>query len=555
MRLNYSPFVPSTIDALYLITSLFICLFTISAMCFQMHQGMWRFASIPDLVLIAKTVTLSVIALYLILFITQRLEFIPRSMPFIQWGFLILALGGSRLLYRVVNNHQPSVLIGSSDLFAKRGGMPILLIGAEAGAATFIRATQASARHDFSVIGILAAYSGNKGRRIISVPVIGEINELASVIDRLIAGSQRPTRLVITERLETESARLVFDIAHQYGIMLCRMPEPSQIKEASSDDLIEGSRVLVTGAGGSIGSELVRQIAARLPAELVLLDQGEFNLYQIDHELESQLPAIPRRAILCDVRNRQRVMDIFARFRPELVFHAAALKHVPLVELNPCEGVLTNAIGTRNVADAASEHGVRTFVQVSTDKAVNPTNVMGASKRLAEFYCQALDVAVGLDIDGVRPGTVTHPDIKRFFMIIPEAVSLILHASAHGAEVNENERGQIMVLDMGQAIRIADLARQMIRIAGLEPDHDIKIVYTGLRPGEKLYEELFDAAETKLPAQISGLFLASCRGIELDTLMRSFDRIQQHCLMNDTERLRQNIGEIIPGYEVSELAA
>lgn len=358
------------------------------------------------------------------------------------------------------------------------------------------------------------------------------------------------------------------------------------LDQEAIDRLILGRHVLVTGAGGSIGAELVRQIAARDPAELILLDHGEYNLYKIDHEIGATHPSLNRRALLCDVRSRSRVMDVFRQHHPDIVFHAAALKHVPMVELNPCEGVLTNAIGTKNVADAARSHGARAFVQVSTDKAVNPTNVMGATKRLAEFYVQALDLDVVAPV-ARQPGraggaaartrfmtvrfgnvlgssgsvvplfqeqlnrggplTVTHPEIKRYFMTIPEAVSLVLHASAHGHDT-DHDRGRIFVLDMGEPVRIIDIARQMIRLAGREPEQDIAIEITGLRPGEKLYEELFDAAETRTPALIEGVFMASPRPVPLAELTATIEALASHCRAGDEAAVRQVIGRVIPGY-------
>ena len=612
LRIGYFPFPSHITPTFQLATFLFLGLFIAAAMYFGMHQGMWRFTSVPDLVLIGKTVTVSVISLYLILFLIQRLEFVHRSVPFVHWGLLVLALGGSRLIYRwVVDKEQPLSLTRSASMDAQRQ-LPVLLIGADFGAANFIRAMRTKAIADYRVLGIVCQSAENKGRRILGIPVLGTISDLPSQVRRLAAAGQKPARLVMTEQIEVDETKQLLKIAQGAGVMLCRMPEPTQLRETSADDAVElrpialedllgrpaaeldqhaidkliiGRRVLITGAGGSIGSELVRQIASRQPSELTLVDQGEFNLYQIDHEVGTRFPTIPHQALICDVRDRDRIHSIFITRRPELVFHAAALKHVPLVELNPCEGILTNAIGTRNVADAAYENGVRTFVQVSTDKAVNPTNIMGASKRLAEFYCQALDLAARDDQIGARPRfmtvrfgnvlgssgsvaplfqkqleaggplTVTHPEIKRYFMTIPEAVSLILHASAHGAHADDSERGRILVLDMGKPIKIADLARQMIRIAGLEPERDIEIVYSGLRPGEKLYEELFDDAEVRSPAAIDGVLIASSRPIDRSRLTHTLEQMALMCAAGDEDGLRKYIETSIPGYQQFEHAA
>jgi O-antigen biosynthesis protein WbqV len=325
---------------------------------------------------------------------------------------------------------------------------------------------------------------------------------------------------------------------------------------------------------------MVRQIAALGPARLVLIDSSEYALYAIEQEVRDSFPAFPWAAILADVRDRTRISQIFAAERPEIVFHAAALKHVPMVERNPTEGVATNVLGSRNVAEAALAFGARAVVQISTDKAVNPTNVMGASKRLAELYCQSLDSAAGRMGQGpgraeptrvvtVRfgnvlgssgsvvplfqrqlarggPLTLTHPEIKRFFMLIPEAVELVLHALAHGAREGA-PRGQVLVLDMGEPIRIADLARHMIRLAGKEPDVDVKIEVTGLRPGEKLYEELFDAGEERGPPA-NGFMAARSNAPEMAFLCPALAELERACAAHDVVRVRAVLARLVPGY-------
>ena len=544
----------ASVDGLQLTLPLFLACFLLAGWQFRLHLGMRRHASLPDLVAIAKTATLSISALYLVLFFAQRLDGIPRSVPLIQWLVLVFMLGGSRLAYRLLRDGRSGVVAALSDSGERL--VPVLLVGTGLGTSLFIRALRNSPEQLFRVVGVLEPGEGQTGRHILGVPVIGRLAELESLIQRLEATGQRPSRLIVGDRLPPETLDRLIGQANRLSIGVCRVPEPLAFEDASQrgrielrpialEDLlnrpqamldqgaigrlIEGRRVLVTGAGGSIGSELVRQIAARGPAELVLVDSSEFNLYSIDHEVGTEYPDLARRTLLADVRQRERIHSILQACRPELVFHAAALKHVPMVELNPCEGVLTNVIGTRNVADAVIACGAQAMVLVSTDKAVNPTNVMGASKRLAEFYCQALDVEQAVSAQGegrtrfmtVRfgnvlgssgsvvplfqaqlarggPLTVTHPDIKRYFMTIPEAVALVLQASAHGIG-REEERGQIFVLDMGAPIRVVDVARRLIRLAGLEPDRDIEIRFTGLRPGEKLYEEMFDGAERQLP--------------------------------------------------------
>jgi FlaA1/EpsC-like NDP-sugar epimerase len=377
------------------------------------------------------------------------------------------------------------------------------------------------------------------------------------------------------------------DAADRHGVPLRRAPTPTRLDPAGSEAvrrvelrpvsiedlldrpqvpldregmarLVQGRRVLVTGAGGTIGGELARQVAALGPASLTLLDHGEFLLYEIDLELREKHPDVPRRAVLADVRDEARIRRLFEDIKPELVFHAAALKHVPMVENDPLEGVLTNAFGTRVVAEAARGIGTAAMVFISTDKAVNPTSVMGASKRLAEMYCQALDREARHGRTGMRcitvrfgnvlgstgsvvplfrrqlerggPLTVTHPDMRRYFMTVREAVGLVLQASVVGTtdakdQPPELAEGGIFVLDMGQPVKIVDLARRMIRLAGLRPDEDVEIRFTGLRPGERLYEELFHGQEPPRPTAFPGLLVATPRTADSALVGRAIDEM------------------------------
>ncbi len=310
---------------------------------------------------------------------------------------------------------------------------------------------------------------------------------------------------------------------------------------------------------------MARQVAALAPARLILFDNSEFLLYAIDRQLHEDFPDLPLRPLFGDVRDRCRVDEIMARERPEIVFHAAALKHVPMVEANPLEGVLTNVVGSRNVGEAARAHGVGLVVMISTDKAVDPASVMGATKRLAEGICQALDLfearraTPGTRFVTVRfgnvlgstgsvvplftrqlaaggPLTVTHPEVTRFFMTVREAVELVLEAASTTGEQEAASRGKIFVLDMGEPVRIVDLARQMIRLAGLRPDRDIKLDYIGLRPGEKLHEALFHDAEAPVPTRNPALRLAAPRTADYAVLARSIDELEEHACAGRLDR-------------------
>ena len=350
--------------------------------------------------------------------------------------------------------------------------------------------------------------------------------------------------------------------------------------------LIQGRRVIVTGAGGTIGSELARQVATFGPEMLILLDNGEYALWQIDLELAETHPLLQRKTLIADIRDEARIRAVFEELRPELVFHAAALKHVPIVEANPLEGLLTNAAGTRHVAEAARAAGAMAMVLISTDKAVNPTSVMGASKRVAEMYCQALDVAARASAEPAMrcvtvrfgnvlgstgsvvplfqrqlerggPLTVTHPDMQRYFMTVREAVGLVLQASVLGVAQNTplggalpvNQDGGIFVLDMGKAVKIVDLARQMIRLAGLRPEIDVDIRFTGLRPGEKLYEELFHGKEPPVPTGYPGLLMATPRTADPAIVGRAIEEIAIACRGGQIRLALTLLGRLIPEFE------
>jgi FlaA1/EpsC-like NDP-sugar epimerase len=328
---------------------------------------------------------------------------------------------------------------------------------------------------------------------------------------------------------------------------------------------ITGKCVAVTGGGGSIGAELCRQILTHRPSTLMIVDSSEFNLYSIEAELRKQHPERRILPLLVDVRVREAVDHIFSRHRPQVVFHAAAYKHVPMVEENIIEGVRNNVFGTRVVADAAVEHGVSICVLVSTDKTVNPTNVMGASKRIAEIYCQTLNNRVQTHFITTRfgnvlgstgsvvplfekqireggPVTVTHPEIARFFMTIPEASSLILQAGAMG------KGGEIYVLDMGEPVKILALAENMIRLSGLEPGRDIRIEYIGLRPGEKMHEELFYAREELVGTGHPKLMLANCMSCEWDSLQSDLVELQKAVERFDENAVLRVIQRIVPEF-------
>jgi O-antigen biosynthesis protein WbqV len=558
-----------------------------------LYRGIWRYASLEDLTAITKAASLTVLLFLAVLFLATRLDVLPRSIVVINWFVLIALLGGPRFLYRMAKDRRLGLAAAPEDALRA----PVLLAGAGDEAEQFVRALARNPHAPYRVVGILAASEERVGREIRGVPVLGTVANLAEAVAALKAQGGAPQRLVIASAaLAGERVRALFDESARLGLSLARVPRLTDLKSGVEDraevrpiaveDLlgrpqtpldrdamrafVKDKRVLVTGAGGSIGGELTRQIAALAPAEVVLLDNSEYALYQIDLEFARLAPAVARRAVLLDVRDRARVRALFAETRPEIVFHAAALKHVPLVEANAAEGAAVNLSGTVNVADAARAAGGGAMVLISTDKAVNPASVMGATKRAAEMYCQALDLegrsgtrfvtvrfgnvlgstgsVVPLFQDQLARGgplTVTHPEMARYFMTVREAVELVIEAAAAGHAAHE---GKLFVLDMGEPVKIVDLARQMIRLAGLRPDQDIPIVFTGIRPGEKLYEELFHGAEPLAPSGLAGIFVAAPRPGDRAALEDGIAAVARAAENGDDQAVRDALRRLVPEY-------
>ncbi|MDO8607803.1 MAG: nucleoside-diphosphate sugar epimerase/dehydratase [Phaeospirillum sp.] len=562
----------------------------------RLYRGVWRYASVSDMTALVRASTLTVLIFMALLFLMTRLQSLPRSVLIINWFVLLSLLGGPRFFYRMFKDRVQAVRSARGD------AIPALLVGAGDEAELFIRATRADDA-EYRAVGLVSERGARVGRNIHGIDVLGSIDELEAVVEGLRRRGQSPHHLIITDhRLDGAVVRDLLDTADRLGMVLARIPRLTDLRagvgeeqltlrpiavedllgrpqlaldRTSMEGLIKGRRVMVTGAGGSIGSELVRQISAFGPARLVLFEACEFNLYTIDQELSRLNGGLEHVPVLGDVRDAVRVGSVMAEHRPELVFHAAALKHVPMVECNPEEGMLTNAVGTRIVVDSCIKAGVGLMVQISTDKAVNPTNVMGASKRVAEMYAQALDLAAGEQPGGTRfvtvrfgnvlgstgsvvplfqkqlaeggPLTVTHPDMTRYFMTVHEAVELVLQASAFGVE-HPDYRGKIFVLDMGEPVRIVHLARQMIRLAGLRPDKDIQISFTGLRPGEKLFEEIFHGAEPPVATGRPGVLVAAPRAVDAEELGVAIAELGQACRAHQPRAALAILRRLVPEY-------
>ncbi len=556
---------------------------------FRLSQQYWRFSGIEDLVGVAGGSVLSA-ALFALVWTVTGYPLPTPTFPIVHAMTLLALLGAPRVFYRLTRARLRTT---------GREVQSVLLVGAGESADSFIRALASERQPQLRVVGLLSLGRSQTGRRMQGHPILGGVSDLRRVLERLVATGRLPDALVVTEpKLAGARMAYLLEEAQRQGIPVRQAPRATELREAGGielkpvaledllnrpqvrldrdgmERLVRGRRVLVTGAGGTIGSELARQVAALDPAELTLLDNGEYALWQIDLELGETAPTVPRHAVIADVRDEERLHAAFAIARPELVFHAAALKHVPMVEANPGEGLLTNAGGTRAVVDAAAAAGAAATVLISTDKAVNPSSLMGASKRLAEMYCQALDdqarASGGMRCVTVRfgnvlgstgsvvplfrrqlarggPLTVTHPDMQRYFMTVREAVSLVLQATVVGVEEGAPDGG-IFVLDMGKPVKILDLARQMIRLAGLRPDVDVQVQFTGLRPGEKLFEELFHGEEPPMPTGHPGLLMATPRTAEFAAVGRAIADISAACRAGQLDHALAALGRMVPEY-------
>ena len=548
----------------------------------------WRHVSLRDLLLtgcgaVAISIMLS------LLMVGAGIPLPSSAFPAILALTLASALTTPKVLYRLMR--QPP---------NRRGNVQTaLLVGNSQSNELFLTAHAQRGAADYRVVGLIGLSSRHVGRFFHGLNVIGAVDECATLLARLV---QKPDLLIITTtEVSGDRLKQLMQVAAVHNIRVMRAPSLTHLQPADQkltlqpiaiEDLlnrpqvrlnrdamaalIAGQRVVVTGAGGSIGSELSRQLASFAPEEILLLDSSEFALWQIDLEISELVPALSRKTVIADVRDEARIQAILQDFRPDLVFHAAALKHVPIVEANKLEGLRTNALGTQYVANAASCAGARLMVLISTDKAVNPTSVMGASKRLAEMYAQALDVkarhgqsdmrcvtvrfgnvlgstgsVVPLfrrQLDNGGPLTITDPKMQRYFMTVPEAVGLVLQASVVGSGQEAIPDGGIFVLDMGEPVKILDLARQMIRLAGLKPDEDIQVKFTGLRPGEKLFEELFHGAEKPVPTGHEGLMMASPRLVELDFIRNALDIIAQAAAQGHETAAMDKLHETVPEF-------
>jgi len=559
---------------------------------------MWRFTSVADLLNIIKATTISFfLIICLILFSPARFLGFSRSVFVIDWCFTILLIAGFRLSVRIYFVHQSEEKLRlihiwkALSLFNKKrsDSKRLLIIGAGDCGEKIYREIRDNHQLQYDMVGFLDDNSAKYGKKIHGVPVMGYIRDVRDIIKRVRADEV----LIAIPSANAQQMRKIVAYCKDSGIKFKTMPSMGElingkvtinaIREVDYRDLLgrevikldeegiggylKGQNVLVTGAGGSIGSELCRQICRFQPNQIILLERAESPLCEIELELKKNYNEINVVPLLADIQDNYQLKKAFETFKPQTVFHAAAYKHVPILESQPWKAIENNIQGTINVATVANKFNVDRFVFVSTDKAVRPANVMGASKRVAEMLIQSQN---GCGVQNTRfmivrfgnvvgsngsvvplfkkqikkggPVTVTHPDVTRFFMTIPEACQLILQAGAMG------RGGEIFLLDMGTPIKIDDMARDLIRLSGFEPDVDIKIEYIGLRPGEKLYEELITEGEGIVPTSHEKIMVLKGRTCDQTSLNGKIDKLRSLAHQQDAEGIRSLLQEIIPEY-------
>ncbi len=549
-----------------------------------LYHGMWRFTGVRDLIALVKAVTISSGFVMALLFLGFRLEEYPRSVFIIDWFVVLVLVGGSRFGYRLYREGRFN--IETAPTSAARN---VLIVGAGRAGEMILREILGNNHSGFHAVGLVDDDRAKRSMTIHGMPVLGHTRDIPFIVQ-----SHRVEVIILAiAAAPARAKRRIMMLCKKTGVPVKTLPgvgdvlngsvRVSQLRDFQIEDLLgrepvrldtdsianflRSKTVLITGAGGSIGSELCRQVARFLPRRIVLFERSEFNLYQIHMNMKELYPDLEINPIIGDVLNPSHVERTLSRFMPDVIFHAAAYKHVPLMEMNPAEALRNNTLGTMLVADMARRFSVSKFVMVSTDKAVRPTNMMGVSKRLAELVCEGLSnvsktqyvtVRFGNVLNSVGsviplfkqqiakggPITVTHPEIYRYFMTIPESVQLVMQAGAMG------KGGEIFLLDMGEPVRIADLARDMIRLSGLEPDTDIKIEYTGLRLGEKMYEELLTDGEEVKSTLHEKIKVAGRVEVDGEALLSKLNSLFQHLQLNGfTQEIVHHIKEIVPEFQ------
>lgn len=557
-----------------------ICITLILFVLWKLYRSVWRYASATELINIVFATTCAAAAHMLFCCVTKLN--MPRSYYFIYWMLLFGAVACIRFSYRILRIFRSKY----RENMKKSRKTTVMLIGAGAAANAILKEIEGSEYLNLQVKCIIDDQPGCHGKFMRGVPIVGGREKIVDA-----AGQYGIDEIIFAiPSANTKVRKEILDICKETGCKLRALPgvyqlingdvsvselkeveiedllgrEPIQINTAEVLDYVRGKTVLVTGGGGSIGSELCRQIAAHQPRRLVILDIYENSVYEIQQELIRKYPELDLAVLIASVRNTKRVNAIFEKYRPDIVYHAAAHKHVPLMEDSPNEAIKNNVFGTYKTAQAADRYGVEKFVLISTDKAVNPTNVMGASKRICEMVIQMMNQKSATNFVAVRfgnvlgsngsviplfkkqiaeggPVTVTHPDIIRYFMTIPEAVSLVLQAGAYA------KGGEIFVLDMGEPMKILDLAKNLIKLSGYKVGEDIEIQFTGLRPGEKMYEELLMGEEGLKQTANKRIFIGKPIEFDRTVFERQLEKLKRDA-ESETADIRRDVREIVPTY-------
>lgn len=549
---------------------------------FGLYKNLWRYASIEEMLQIVTTSFVANTGIVSYMFIMEQR--LPRSIYILTFILDILLIGLIRFSFRALRLIKENGVYG---LGAKKDMKRVMIIGAGQAGSMVIKELKNHEHLNSKPVAIIDDDDLKQGARINGVPVLGDRHHIKRVaeaqkIDEIIiaipSSSKKEIREIVEECSKTKCKLKIVPgiyelIDGQVSIkkirdvdiedLLGRDPVNLDMQEISK--YLNNKVVLVTGGGGSIGSELCRQIASFGPRRLIVLDNYENNAYDVQNELRRRYPHLDLIVEIASIREKSRMQEVFARHLPQIVFHAAAHKHVPLMEYNPQEAIKNNIFGTKNVADCAHEYGVERFVMISTDKAVNPTNIMGATKRVAEMIIQSMDTTSDTEFVAVRfgnvlgsngsviplfkrqiaeggPVTVTHEEVTRYFMTIPEAVQLVMQAGAMA------KGGEIFILDMGDPVKIIDLARNLIKLSGFEPDIDIPIEITGLRPGEKLFEELLMEEEGLTATKHNKIFIGKPFFTDMRLLQRELD-ILRELLLNNSGEVKEYIEKMVPTYK------
>lgn len=553
-------------------------------MC-NIYRGIWRYFNFNYIVEIIKASSISILLFLFASFIDSRLGNFPRSVIIINWLLLIIFISLPRILFRIWNDGTFIYLLKPKTT----NPTPILIAGICPAVEHFIRELNRLKDGSYKVIGVLDE-KANVGRLINNIPILGTIDELDKVYTSLQHKNLTPTRLLISSEIYLGGKlQNIIKLAEKLSLPISRIPKLTElshnphnilpIQPIAIEDLlkrpqrpidkelitklIQHKTIIITGAGGSIGSEITRQVASLNPKKIILLDNSEFLLFEIEQECVNSFPKLDKKTILADIRDRKLLLKIFKEIKPDIVFHAAALKHVPLLEQHKIEAIETNILGTKNIIDAAISTKCKRVVMISSDKAVKPSSFMGASKRVAEQYCQSIS-SKNTQISIVRfgnvlgsngsvvpifekqiakggPITVTDLEATRYFMTIKEAVGLVIQAAAF----NQGTSSKIYVLDMGEPIKIADLATQMVMLAGLKPNIDIKIDVIGLRPGEKLHEILVTEHESLTPTNHESIFVCNPKSQSFSTINKAIEVLINACKSRDEKISIKTINKII----------